>query len=42
MLSFLLLAVVVISCWIYGKDMYFRENPASIFVEESTTHPERF
>lgn len=38
----MLMLIIIISCWIYGKDMYYRENPASIFVEESTNHPELF
>lgn len=41
-LTFLLFGVVVMACWVYGKDMHYRENPNSIFTEESTTHPEKF
>lgn len=29
-LTYLLFIVVVGACWVYGKDMYYKENPNSI------------
>lgn len=41
-LTMLLSWVICVAAWVYGNDLYFRENPNSIYTEESTEHPERF
>lgn len=42
LLSFLLLGIVGVATWVYGKDMYYKSNPNSIFTEETTTHPSKY
>lgn len=37
-----LLVVICIAIWIYGNDMYYKENPSYIYTEASTDHPEKF
>lgn len=41
-LTILLLGCVVVACWVYGKDMYYREHPSATVSEIPTSMPERF
>lgn len=38
----LLLFIVIVASYIYGKDIVFKENPNSIFTEESVDHPHKY
>ena len=33
---------MLISCWVYGKDMYYKKHPITTFSELYSPDPERF
>ena len=41
-LSFTLFVSVILACWIYGKDMYYRKNPNIAVSEIINKNPHRF
>lgn len=38
----LLFFIIGLTAWTYGNDLYYKENPNSIYTEKSTEHPEYF
>lgn len=32
-LTLCLLGCVIVACWVYGKDMYYKQNPTTIISE---------
>lgn len=34
--------ILIIATWVYGKDIFYRENPKITNVELITKHPERY
>lgn len=41
-MSFLLFCCVIIAVWVYGKEMYYKENPNTTQSEIITKSPSRY
>lgn len=41
-LSVTLFIILGVSLWVYGRDIYLKENPNITYVEISTDHPKRY
>lgn len=40
--SIFLLEILFVSCWVYGNDIYYKQNPIVSFQEEFSMQPEHF
>lgn len=41
-MSFLLLICVTVAIWVYGKEMYYKENPNTTTTEKITKSPTKY
>lgn len=41
-MSFMMFICVIIAIWVYGKEMYYKENPSTTITEKLTKSPSKF
>ncbi|KRX05816.1 hypothetical protein PPERSA_02348 [Pseudocohnilembus persalinus] len=41
-LSFLTLTILLVGCWIYGKELYYKQNPYTTISDVAVKNPERY